>query len=483
MTTSPILQERGLFWWNDEPLPDNHFAPPSSVGGLLTIEADHISLKLDGMLPDQPNIVDVILSHQDEKIDRIIQGILLTSGKRVLLPELIRYGGQLRTNAPSTQDFVAFECLIADAAFPAGGRPKILSMIIDLAGLQPWFASEPITVKREKTGATVTVTYTPQVKASYELGNETIEINFGPGIKRNSETATVSLSDVIWLVHSSSEPTQLDRQTALFSQLNDFFILLTGRDFTLPRPKLKIQGGPNCEFYLFRDGPKLEDLNQKECWTTFPKMRQQFGDLWQRWGQLREYSGPGTYLYLATLRRQDLYPEHHFVNLIWGLEAFHRKKDNPDQTKTSVVERIQRILDQIKVGKDRTWLKGKLKHAAEPILEERIAFLISSLPILGFERKAVRGFATKCAKLRNDISHFGGNRDASYSDFLNQLDLYSRVLSKLYHYLILHEIGVDSKLLNEWIERGPRSYVARQEFIAVGLLPQGKRNGQFGEPS
>jgi hypothetical protein len=471
---APILQEHGLFWWNEEPLPDRHFAPPSAVGGLLTIEAEHISLKLDGLLPNQENIIDTILTRQGERIDKAIQGVLSASGKRVLLPDLIRHGGQFRTNAPSTQEFLAFDCLMADSPFPAGGCPEILSMTINLSGLQPWFESEPLKIQRTET--MVSATYTHRSNASYQLENETIQINFGPGIKRSS--GTLSLSDVIWLVHSAREPTHLDQQIDLFGLLNDFFILLTGSDFSLRRPTLKLRDGQTCELYLFRGALELEILNQKECWTTFPQLRAQFGDHWRRWVQLREHSGPGIYLYLSTLRRKDLYPEHRFVNLVWGLEAFHRKNHPPKET-TSVAKKIERLLDQIDNKKDRKWLEGKLKHADEPSLADRIAFIVSSLPI-GFDRKAVNVFAAECANLRNEISHFGGNKDSSYPDFLDKVERYSRALSTLYHYLILHEIGVDPKRLNEWINEGSRSYVIRQEFIAVGLVKREKPKGRSG---
>ncbi len=468
---APILQERGLFWWNEDPIPDGYFAPQSAIGGVLTIEAENISLELDGLLPHQGNIFDAIITHQGEKVDKPIQGVLSASGKRVLLTELIRHGGQFRTNALSTQGFLAFECLIADAPFPAGARPEVISMTVNLAGLQPWFASEPLKVQR--TEIAVTATYTHRKNASYELDNETIQINFGPGIKRSSQT--LSLSDEIWLVHSARAPTQLDQQTDLFGLLNDFFILLTGRDFSLRRPTLKLRDGPVCEWHLFRgEGSEPTLISGKECWTTFPQVRVQLGGLWRRWAQLRELSGPGIYLYLSTLRRKDLYPEHQFVNLIWGLEAFHRRNRAPSET-NSTSKTIERILGQINEGKDKKWLIGKLKHAHEPSLADRIALIVSSLPI-GFDRKAVNIFATECAGLRNDISHFGGNeKDASYLDFVHKLQRYSRALSTLYHYLILHEIGVDPKWLNEWIHKGSRSYVIRQEFIEVGLIKRDKK--------
>jgi hypothetical protein len=243
---------------------------------------------------------------------------------------------------------------------------------------------------------------------------------------------------------------------------------------------LKLRDGPVCEWHLPRgEGSEPTLISGKECWTTFPQVRVQLGEIWRRYAQLRELSGPGVYLYLSTLRRKDLYPEHHFVNLIWGLEAFHRKNLVAPSKTNSTSKTIERILGQINEGKDKKWLIGKLKHAHEPSLADRIALIVSSLPI-GFDRKAVNIFAAKCADLRNQISHFGGNKeDSTYTEFVHKLVSYSRALSTLYHYLILHEIGVDPKWLNEWIDKGPRSYVIRQEFIAVGLIkrdekPKGK---------
>jgi hypothetical protein len=48
----PALEERGYFWWNDEPIPQGHLAPASAVAGLLKIDDNgRIDLELDGVLP------------------------------------------------------------------------------------------------------------------------------------------------------------------------------------------------------------------------------------------------------------------------------------------------------------------------------------------------------------------------------------------------------------------------------------------------
>ena len=49
-----ILEERGLLWWSDEPIPEGKFAPEASITGLLTIDEDgRITLELDGYFPNR----------------------------------------------------------------------------------------------------------------------------------------------------------------------------------------------------------------------------------------------------------------------------------------------------------------------------------------------------------------------------------------------------------------------------------------------
>ncbi|MGY2806397.1 HEPN domain-containing protein [Bradyrhizobium sp. USDA 4506] len=456
---TPTLQERGFFWWNEEPLESRHFVPPSAVGGQLTIEGDHILLELDGLLPKQ-ELFDIILMPVGEKFDKPIQGILSPSRRHVLLVEMINNGGH----------FLAFDCLLANAPFPVNALPKISSMTIDLEVLHGWIQSRSFETRRTRN--TVTAKYRSPKKATYEFEGEKLEIEFNALTKRGDQSVT--LSEHARLTHSFRDAAQLDQQYELFGLLNDFFVLLTGSNFNLPRPTLKLQDGPACEWHLFRgETERDQPIGWTDCWTTFPTVRTQLGDLWRRWVQLHKRSGAGVYLYLSTLRRKDLYPEHSFANLVWGLEAFHRKKTPPAEPATPLVKKIGRILNQISLERDRSWLEGKLKNAHEPALAERIAFLIKSLPI-GLDPTAVNKFAKVCADLRNEISHYGGNKDALYLDFVRKLERFGGVLSTLYHCLILHEIGVDPKHLDRWINEGRRSHAIRHAFIDVGLMTETK---------
>jgi hypothetical protein len=86
---------------------------------------------------------------------------------------------------------------------------------------------------------------------------------------------------------------------------------------------------------------------------------------------------------------------------------------------------------------DKRWLEGQLKHAGEPSLKERLMDVLSALP-LGFERKRMEVFCKSCADRRNDMSHFGGQREGSdYRQFMIDLVKKSEALAYLYHAVLL----------------------------------------------
>jgi hypothetical protein len=82
-----------------------------------------------------------------------------------------------------------------------------------------------------------------------------------------------------------------------------------------------------------------------------------------------------------------------------------------------------------------------------------------------------RQFGTRCAQIRNDISHFGEQRNRSlYDEFIKEVTYKARALSTLYHMIILHEIGIDKETINDWIY--VRSSSARTTLVEGGLLDE-----------
>ncbi|MEM5295437.1 HEPN domain-containing protein [Burkholderia sp. JPY481] len=262
-----------------------------------------------------------------------------------------------------------------------------------------------------------------------------------------------------------------------YARLQELFILLTGTTFSLEWPRLII-GMTAYRYYYEGFERSTKAPTWDECWVNYIQVKSNFGSIVTALRRKREELGPGFYLYLGIRRGMKMYVEHRFVNLIWGLESLHRRKNKDKAKETKLDAKIQRILDQVSGSNDKRWLEGQLKHAGEPSLKERLMDVLSSLPF-GFERKRIEVFCKSCADRRNDMSHFGGQREGSdYQEFMIDLVKKSEALAYLYHAVLLHEIGVDAAVIKaNLLENEPNAYRSTYALREVGLLPAAKVDG------
>ena len=151
-----LLDDYGYFWWNNEPVPDGHFAPSSTVSARLTIDEEgRIALDLNGFLPNPRGPLASIF-HDDslELRERRIQGFLKTTGNgnTVLLLGLIRSGGRASSHQISYERYVATTCLVGVGRFPATSAPlKFSRLEIDLKGLEDWLRVASIEIRRSRS--------------------------------------------------------------------------------------------------------------------------------------------------------------------------------------------------------------------------------------------------------------------------------------------------------------------------------------------
>jgi hypothetical protein len=466
-----VLEERGLFWWSDEPIPDGKFAPDSSITGLLTIDVDgRITLELDGYFPNEHGPFGV-LTGQGVTFKKNICGVLKTSSSRVLLIGVIGSGGQVRTASMSYQRFVVTDCLVGDSSLPEAQWPLTFgSLEVNLSDFDAWFWFRSIKVST--TDDHISAEYQRPEPAVYQLDDGTLSFEFDvkgsiPVVVQADE---IAMKEEASLSYSLANKETLEQLRDRFRFLEDLLILLVDTEYRLTWPTVTLDGKTKARWYFsrFKSDETAEPPGRHECLTYFPHIRDTFGAIWSNWKKKREEFGPGFYLYLGTRRGLSLYTEHRFVNLIWGIEAFHRTKypTDPDAMK----ERIQRIVGEVSDTEDKKLVRWRLKHAQEPSLEDRIFYAFKDLPIR-LDPARLRSFAHACAKARNDISHFGAQRHGGvYSDFILELDKKSRALSTLYHCLLLHEIGISAEMLTKWIYNSFRSFPIKYSFVEVGLL-------------
>jgi ApeA N-terminal domain 1 len=323
---------------------------------------------------------------------------------------------------------------------------------------------------RSQSGAVIKYE-TPQ-SVEYPVDDGRLSINFDVSVLSSEMfyNDALSLKESASMVYELNNALTLEELKGVYALFEDLLILLTDSDCRLGWPSVVLSDESRYRWYFarIRNVKPASAPQYFECWTNFKQLRETFGSIWANWKKKREESGAGIYLYLGTRRGIPLYLEHRFVNLLWGIESFHRTRHAAHEW-SGLSAKIQRIIEQVSLEKDKKWLEKRLRHAGEPSLEERIFDAFKDLPT-DIDHARLRAFCKTCADLRNAISHYGGHRQGSYTDFIRELDKRSNALSTLYHTLLLKEIGVDEKILRWWIYEGFRSYPIKANFVEVGLL-------------
>src|ERR1700694_1837974 len=100
----------------------------------------------------------------------------------------------------------------------------------------------------------------------------------------------------------------------------------------------------------------------------------------------------------------------------------------------NAMAKLEKIVSQIADEKDKTWVTNRLAYTTLPNLENRI-FEAGNAQWLGFVKRRLRAFAEDCAKLRNDLAHYGGNRSKTtgYSKFVTSVMKKNNALGPLCH--------------------------------------------------
>ena len=96
--------------------------------------------------------------------------------------------------------------------------------------------------------------------------------------------------------------------------------------------------------------------------------------------------------------------------------------------------------------------------------------LFSSLP-LNIKKDDLKEFSARCARRRNDLSHFGGVREKKddYSDFVLDIVYMSNALDILYHAKILQEIGIENDHITGAVCGGLQRYNHKATLAWVGI--------------
>jgi len=459
-----ILEQRGFFWWFNEPDLPAH-SKETSVPALLTItDEGQITLDVDGSLCGNDEYHDWTKPRALPSSRRIV-GQLASAGEYVLLEGLERTDFSLSDESPQQQTLTAELCTRRDSPFPTNyNQENFLELRIEMTGLEDWLELDSILVGPECThDATVQVQVSyKEHKLNYPALGGTISIeSITTGADVLSYFSTHPRRDAhfqqtYYLIFRPEALSDLSALRYTYIKLEEFISLLLGSYQRLTWPILVCKEESFDTWntlYFYKGAPSAQPINRHFFWVPFVRIRDVFGTLFREWQMGSEAFGAGYYLYVSSLRNPHTYSEDRFVNLVWGIEALHRKWLDESDTSDRVVkekERVERILNLLpEDSEDRRWLRKKLGRAHEPSLEARILQCLRVLPFT-FGKSQLEKFAKACADRRNDISHEGGPRgDMDYGSFHQETVRLAEALDHLFHALLLHHIGIASETLSE----------------------------------
>lgn len=225
-----LLQERGLFWWADHPIPPEKFAPPTSVPGELKIDrSGRITLDLEHVITEGASPMAALMAafaaSDDARLrTRQIRGLLKESSRHVLLCNLTRRGGRFASSNISYESFRAAQCLVGNQEFPTRTQNISFAYVeVDLEGFEEWLVLGSLFTKRSKTA--LHLNYRRPKSMDYVLGIGTLSFIYdlyGPPVGE-SRVETVTLREAVAIRFKKDRRFSISESIDYYSSLQDFF--------------------------------------------------------------------------------------------------------------------------------------------------------------------------------------------------------------------------------------------------------------------
>ena len=139
---------------------------------------------------------------------------------------------------------------------------------------------------------------------------------------------------------------------------------------------------------------------------TYDDLKDDFEKYIRNWITKYELLRPVFDLYFGSINNPFAYTTHKFLNIVQGLESYHRRSFDSQALPEEEFERRKQDIIQA-FPKYRKWLEWKLRFANEPSLEQRLVELgdkykPSIVPMVG----AYDRFFKRVAATRNYLTHF-----------------------------------------------------------------------------
>jgi hypothetical protein len=337
-----------------------------SYSGILKIADGEIDLELLGC-KDFPN-------------DRFITHGLTSNGKKITLYSCYPFSRSMSMPGIPTATLSATHYFEGDHLEESGFNFDIAEIKITFLDL--WLSVGGFTFFEKKENPySLSLTYElPETITLFK--NEQLEISivfnyFSPNFKPNLD-CTIRQESVIQIKHSQTF--NLEELWTYINIISSFFTLSYFSEVNI-EDIILIKGETSLKVKYLRQNTSVLDTkkHRRHFLFDYNQVHLNLREIFEKWYALHKNLEPVLAIFLEIFKKQAKLNENHFLNIMHGIESFHRRlRSNSNRPQEEYLKLIKDILDSAPI-EHKTWLKEKLAFANEPSLKERLESLFSEI--------------------------------------------------------------------------------------------------------
>lgn len=249
-----------------------------------------------------------------------------------------------------------------------------LSEWIDIGGFTDFENREELSIKY-KTPEAITFYKTENIEFAFVFQSSS-------PIFRPTHSYTISQQTVIQIKHKNEF--NLDEFWEYVSIIKSFLTLAYFSEPILQELKFKKENKILEVIYAGQktDFKKLK-VNKRDFLFTYKNVKNQLQTIFSKWATLNKVLDPVVNILLEAFGTRNIINENKFLNIIQGIETFHRRvKKNEMEKDIFHKKRVSEIIALCPL-EYRPWLQEKLNFSNEPTLKQRIEELFETMdPLL-----------------------------------------------------------------------------------------------------
>ena len=196
-------------------------------------------------------------------------------------------------------------------------------------------------------------------------------------------------------------------------------------------------------------------VKKHEMLFLFTQVENEFGEILSKWLTLYDSIGPALGLYFSTKSNAQRYLDGKFLAIIQALETYSRRTNNELQMSESDFRNVINLISSACPSEKVDWLNGRLFHANELTLAQRLSRLLEKVEYVLSEPGSSKQFIRKVVDTRNYFTHYDEslkNRSVKGEELW---DCFSK-LEAIFQVTLLNELGFDEERIKAIVNRNYR---------------------------